>query len=198
MSALPSKFVRRSIRVSKTLSLPFQIRHQQAEPLVYPQPVLPPLELWPSLTSASSLNPSVFWVSRIVVSAPVPSWAPIKISTSLLYHVLAPSVRFSNCLMYLKIKLRSIPFLIKKPASPTNQFQSPAWSRSGERAPRVRCGLRVSPNKGRYKPGNKTDWKGYQYGYHVLSFPLSFLLRYRLYCKKCATGDSKKNTWNFN
>jgi len=43
--ALPSKIVKCSIGAFKTLGLPFQISHQQTQPLVYPQPAFPSLEL---------------------------------------------------------------------------------------------------------------------------------------------------------
>jgi len=45
VSALPSKLVKCSIGAFKTLGLPFQISHQQTQPLVYPQPAFPSLEL---------------------------------------------------------------------------------------------------------------------------------------------------------
>jgi hypothetical protein len=77
--------------------------------------------------------------------------------------------------------------LAKKPSGPVNQLKSPAWPRPGEGARRGEVGLGVRPNKGCYKAGNKTDRKGYQYGYHVLSFlffPVAIPSLLQKVCKK--------------
>jgi hypothetical protein len=75
--------------------------------------------------------------------------------------------------------------LTNKTSGPVNQLQSPAWPRPGARAWRGEGGLGVRPNKGRYKAGNKTDRKGYQYGYHVLSFPFLLIAIPSLLQKVC-------------
>jgi hypothetical protein len=82
--------------------------------------------------------------------------------------------------------------LTNKPPGPVNQLQSPAWPRPGEGAQRGERGLGVRPNKGRYKAGNKTDRKGYQYGYHVLSFLFFLVAILSLLQKACKEHYGKK------
>jgi hypothetical protein len=82
--------------------------------------------------------------------------------------------------------------LTNKSSGPVNQLQSPAWPRPGEGARRGERGLGVRPNKGRYKAGNKTDRKGYQYGYHVLSFLFFLVAIPSLLQKVCKKHYDKK------